>query len=267
MTGISKQALTWAIVPLKSAARAKSRFASVLDPERRVHLFFALAKQGIVALKASKSIDAVAVVTSSLEVAAFAAELGAVPILQSADIGMSAALQWALHGLQSARPRRVLMLPGDLPLISAAAIDEVVSAAGNTEECLRRASHADAHHASVHIDPARGLTLGSEEWDAGASVVIVPDRHREGTNALLCSPPDALTPRFGPRSFERHLADARTSGLLTRILEIEALALDLDCLDDLEHLRQHGGQPAEHLLRAAVPHVDHRRALLAGATR
>jgi 2-phospho-L-lactate guanylyltransferase len=233
MTGISKQALTWAIVPLKSARLAKSRLAAVLDPEQRVHLFFALARQVIVALKASKSIDAVAVVTSNPEVAAFATDLGAVPILQSADVGMSPALECALHGLQSARPRRVLMLPGDLPLISAAAIDEVVSAAR----------------------------------DLGASVVIVPDRHREGTNALLCSPPDALTPRFGPRSFERHLAAARTSGLATRVLEIEDLALDLDCLDDLDHLHRHGGQPAEHLLRATAPHVDHRRASLAGVMR
>jgi 2-phospho-L-lactate guanylyltransferase len=218
MTGIATPASTWALVPLKSGAQAKSRLAGVLDPEQRAHLFFALAKHVIATLRSCESIDAVAVVTSSTEVAKFATALGAMPILQRKDVGMSPALLWALHGLQEAQPRRVLMLPGDLPLISAAAVNAMVDAA-----------------------------------DTGASVVIAPDRHREGTNALLCSPPHALTPRFGHRSFERHLADARAQGLVTRILEVDELALDLDCLDDLTHLRLHGGLRAQHLLSGFHP--------------
>lgn len=207
MTGAARHASTWALVPLKSSAHAKSRLAHVLDPEQRAHLFFALAERVIRALQASESIDAVAVITSSSEVAAFATKLGAVPILQSEDVGMSPALQLGLYRLQAMQPRRVLMLPGDLPLITSTAVDSIVSAA-----------------------------------EAGASVVLVPDRHRDGTNALLCSPPHVLAPRFGDHSFQRHLAEARASGLATRVMEVEELALDLDCLDDLDHLRLHGGE-------------------------
>jgi 2-phospho-L-lactate guanylyltransferase len=125
-------------------------------------------------------------------------------------------LQLGLQSLQAMQPRRVLMLPGDLPLVSATAVDSIVSAA-----------------------------------ESGASIVLVPDRHREGTNALLCSPPEALAPRFGSSSFERHLAEARASGLATRVMEVEELALDLDDLDDLNYLRLHGGERSEQLLSTA----------------
>lgn len=212
MTGTDQQASTWAVVPLKSSERAKSRLAEILDPGQRARLFFAMAEQVICALRACKGIDGVAVVTASEEVATFARTLNAMPILQSTDVGMSPALELAIHRLQALRPARVLMLPGDLPLISSTALDTVLSAA-----------------------------------DSSASIVLVPDRRREGTNALLCSPPEALAPRFGGCSFERHLAAARTTGIATHVVEVEELALDLDCPDDLNYLRLHGGQRAAQL--------------------
>lgn len=213
MTSTDKHASTWALVPLKSSESAKSRLAEILDPEQRAQLFYAMAERVIVALRASKGIDAVAVVTASREVAAFARNLGATPILQDSDLGMSPALQSALQVLQPMQPARVLMLPGDLPLISSAAVDAVLTVA-----------------------------------DSDASIVLVPDRRREGTNALLCAPPDALAPQFGGYSFERHLAAAKAAGVAAHIIEIEELALDLDCPDDLTYLHRHRSQRAAQLL-------------------
>ena len=78
------------------------------------------------------------------------------------------------------------------------------------------------------------------------SVLIVPDRHGTGTNALLLTPPDVLAPSFGPDSCPRHLAEARTNGLAAEVVEIDSLALDIDTADDLEALNRrlastHGG--------------------------
>lgn len=220
MTGTDQQASTWALVPLKSSERAKSRLAEILDPEQRVRLFYAMAERVIRALRASKGIDAVAVVTASREVAAFARSLDAVPILQDMDVGVSPALESALHTLQAMQPARVLMLPGDLPLISYTAVEAVLTAA-----------------------------------DPNASIVLVPDRRREGTNALLCAPPHALAPQFGACSFERHLAAAQATGIATRVMEIEEVALDLDCADDLNYLQLHGGRRAAQLF-ATLRSVD-----------
>ena len=90
---------TWALVPLKSSGRAKSRLAEVLDAEQRRRLFFSLAERVILALNESRNVDAVAVVTSSREVAAFVKLLHAVPIMQEADVGMAPALELALQSL------------------------------------------------------------------------------------------------------------------------------------------------------------------------
>jgi 2-phospho-L-lactate guanylyltransferase len=206
-------ASTWALVPLKSSERAKSRLAVALDAGQRRQLFFALAQRVILALNESESVDAVAVVTSSVEVAAFARSLGAMPIMQEADVGMSPALELALRSLQTMQPQRVLMVPGDLPLITARAVDTIFEAQASSDH-----------------------------------VVLVPDRRREGTNALLCSPPQVLAPCFGADSFSRHVHAARAAGIATSVIEIEELALDLDCVDDLDYLRGYDDARSEHLL-------------------
>jgi 2-phospho-L-lactate guanylyltransferase len=67
-------------------------------------------------------------------------------------------------------------------------------------------------------------------------VVIVPDRHGTGTNALVLSPPDAIEPAFGPGSFARHVAAAEAAGVPHRVEEVPGLALDVDTPDDLAEL-------------------------------
>lgn len=72
---------------------------------------------------------------------------------------------------------------------------------------------------------------------APPSVVVVPDRHGTGTNALVLSPPAAIAPAFGPGSRERHLALARAAGAAGHVAEIASLALDVDTPADLDALR------------------------------
>jgi 2-phospho-L-lactate/phosphoenolpyruvate guanylyltransferase len=71
---------------------------------------------------------------------------------------------------------------------------------------------------------------------ASPGVVIVPDRHRTGTNALVLSPPDAIEPSFGPDSCARHVAAADAAGVPHRMEEVPGLALDVDTPGDLAEL-------------------------------
>jgi 2-phospho-L-lactate guanylyltransferase len=72
----------------------------------------------------------------------------------------------------------------------------------------------------------------------GAGVVIVPDRHGHGTNALLLRPPDAIVPAFGPGSFARHAALGAAAGATVRVAHAPSLELDVDTPGDLAALRR-----------------------------
>jgi 2-phospho-L-lactate guanylyltransferase len=129
-------------------------------------------------------------------------------IHQAEDKGTAAAFAHAVGVLldtaRRRRPRQLLMIAGDLPLVSPALLSTLV------RQCA-----------------------GSD------GVSILPDRKRIGTNALFCSPPDAIPPCFGKDSFSRHLSAARERGIPVLVMESEPLSLDIDVAEDLALLRMH----------------------------
>lgn len=206
----------WAIVPLKAPQAAKSRLATVLSPAERRELFYGLARRVIDALQATPGIEKVAIVTASDEVAHFVQESGAVVLRQSCDAGTAPAFATAVEQLRPLRLGALLMIAGDLPLVVPRAIERVLQAAADHD------------------------------------VVVVPDRLGVGTNALLCSPPDAIAPCFGADSFARHLAAARAAQLRSCALHVDELALDIDVAADLACLRRlQGAAPIERPTFAA----------------
>src|SRR3546814_16144279 len=54
----------WALVPLKSPERAKTRLSGMLSALQRRRLLFGLAARTIAALQATRDIDAIAVITA-----------------------------------------------------------------------------------------------------------------------------------------------------------------------------------------------------------
>ena len=94
----------------------------------------------------------------------------------------------------------MLTLPGDIPLVTAAEIERLIAA---------------------HL-PAPSFT-------------IAPSHDEMGSNAILMSPPDAVTLRFGDDSFRPHLAAARAAGIEPTVVNLPGIALDIDNPADLAH--------------------------------
>ncbi|MDH3772125.1 MAG: hypothetical protein OET79_14225, partial [Nitrospirota bacterium] len=62
---------------------------------------------------------------------------------------------------------------------------------------------------------------------------LAPSRDERGSNAVACSPADALPLRFGDDSFLPHLHSARALGIEPQIVKRPGLALDVDTPADL----------------------------------
>ena len=189
---------TIAILPVKSFNAAKQRLAGMLGAGSRQALAQAMFSDVLTTLRHVPGLDAVAVVTSD-RVAESAALGERVQVLRDTEqAGQSAATLIGIRYAQAAGYERVLLVPGDTPL----------------------------------VDPQDvSLLLGVE-----TAVAIVPDRHGTGTNALLISPPDAIAPSFGPGSFERHVVAARAAALGYSIERVPGLMFDVDTPDDLADL-------------------------------
>lgn len=83
----------------------------------------------------------------------------------------------------------------------------------------------------VHSDLPLLVALPRLASDAD-TVVLVPDRHGLGTNALSIPTPEFRF-FYGAASFGRHLTEAERLGLPTRILRDESIAWDVDEPADL----------------------------------
>jgi 2-phospho-L-lactate/phosphoenolpyruvate guanylyltransferase len=189
---LSATVRTVAILPVKRFEQAKQR----LSVPARSSLAATMAGEVMNALAEARSLDRVLVVTDDEIAAGGAARLGFEVVPEPSLDGHVAA---ALLGIERAvvlGARRVLLVPGDCPLLSGADVDAL---------------------------------LGRHD---GPGVVVVPDRHGTGTNALLLEPPGAIRPAFGPGSRERHERLAAAAGVRCTVDDVPALAYDVDTADD-----------------------------------
>lgn len=193
----------WAIVPVKPLRRGKSRLAGTLTEDERTELNQSLLKHTIETLSGLKEIEQVLVVSRDPQALTIARNHGARTVREDGQPQLNTALKRATVVAQVYATRGVLVLPADLPLISK---DDIL-------ELLNRA-----------VDPP--------------VVVIAPDRHEKGTNALLISPSGLIEYDFGENSFERHCQQARNAGARLEIVNLPSLGLDLDLPEDLELVRE-----------------------------
>jgi 2-phospho-L-lactate guanylyltransferase len=80
----------------------------------------------------------------------------------------------------------------------------------------------------------------------GPSVVIATDQNQDGTNALFMRPPGIIPYAYGPGSYQRHVALARSAGVKAKTFFSEHLSLDIDVSGDLDiynRLAKEANQP------------------------
>jgi 2-phospho-L-lactate/phosphoenolpyruvate guanylyltransferase len=216
---------TAAILPVKSFAIAKQRLGASVADSTRLRLASAMVDDVLAALHATAAIELLVVVTRERTVAMAARQLGAIVVPDGEESGQSAAAVLGLERAIAAGIERALLVPGDCPA----------------------------------LEPAELTDLLSHAPGATAEVVIVPDRHGTGTNGLLLSPPDVISPSFGPGSYARHRELAAAAGVACRVERPPSLLLDIDTGEDLTELRERLARSTE---RVDAPRATCTRAAL-----
>ena len=195
---MSEQRKLWAVVPVGPFAQAKRRLMPCLAPHERAACARAMLADVLSALGRSASLAGILVVTSDAEAAVMAEAAGALVLADSENAGVSAAAQMAASYLARAGRGGMLLIPADVPLVTPEDIDAIVS----------------AHR------PAPAVTLVAASADGG-------------TNALACSPPDAIAFRFGADSFRLHQQAARERSIEAQVLQLARVGRDIDRPEDI----------------------------------
>ncbi|PKN90953.1 MAG: 2-phospho-L-lactate guanylyltransferase [Chloroflexi bacterium HGW-Chloroflexi-6] len=189
----------WAIVPVKPLRLGKSRLSGVLSDDERTVLNRMFLENALDILRATTRIGQTLVVSRDPAALAIAREFGARTVLEDGTPNLNNALQRATMLARTFEVNGILILPADLPLLSQADLESFIAATGGSP-----------------------------------SITIAPDRHKDGTNALLVSPPGLLTYAYGPNSFNKHCEMARSKGAQVNVVLNPNLALDLDTPEDLD---------------------------------
>lgn len=222
---MSEPRAVWVAVPLKRMDRGKERLSELLRATERRRLVEAMARDVLEALlRVPVAAQQIVLVSDDPAVAALASECGVrcyAPPAARED-PLNADLRHAAQYVIANGARDLLIVHADLPLAGPGQLRALIA----------------GHHGR-----------------SGKRVTLVPDRAGEGTNCLICTPPDVVAFRFGRDSRRRHLEACRDAGVDCVEHRCDALGADIDHPQDLAVLVQ-ASQSTENVCGS------HTRALL-----
>jgi len=192
---------TAALLPLKDFVNAKQRLSGVLAPHERRTLFHAMVEDVLAALTTAKHIDHVLVISDDPAARLLAQHFGAGFISErdTGANGLNGVIDAGVAQLVADGFDRVLIAHGDLPLLQSYDIDALL------------------HQAHSGI------------W-------IASDVSNDGTNIMVCCPPQAIGFRYGAGSCVAHQQQARLHGVSFTLWPSARMAIDIDYPDDLFRL-------------------------------
>ncbi len=188
----------WAIVPVKELEGAKQRLAPLLTPAQRRALIEVMVGEVLEAVAGVRGLAGVMVVTLDATATELALRLGARVVADGARDGHTGSVTAGLKLLAREGRGGMITLPGDIPAATSAEIEAVLAA---------------------HL--------------GAPSFTISPAHDDLGSNAVVCSPPDAVPPRFGENSYFPHLDAARRVGIEPTVIRQPGIAMDIDHPADL----------------------------------
>jgi len=190
--------IPWLLIPVKSLEAGKGRLDGALKPayRRRLNEFFL--RHVLRTADRFPGCDRTVVISGCNEVLRIAEAYGAKPIRQRPKNGLNSAVAQGVAALRRIGAKNILLIACDEPLVRPIDLRDIVR---------------------------RGARLGG--------IVICPDKHGMGTNALYfpsCAP---IRFQFGKDSLLKHVREALRNGLPPHVYFNERIGFDVDTPADL----------------------------------
>jgi 2-phospho-L-lactate guanylyltransferase len=204
--------LTCAIVPVHESSTAKTRLARALTKKERATLTLVMLSDVLDALRQTKEIRQILVVTRDIEAARVGMKKGARILREDRPHGLNPAVRRGIRFAEREGADRVLIVPADVPLAKPKELKTLLRAGNNSQ------------------------------------TLIVPSYDDGGTNALLLRPPSIMPVSYGKNSFKRHCRMARKRRLKVRVLKPRSLRIDVDTPLDLRRISFASGNTKSQML-------------------
>ncbi len=196
---------TSVIIPVKSFQRSKTRLQ--LSKNKTIELCRLLLEEVIKTVSETKLIDKIIVVTDEDQVLDIIKKYDCQKISDKEEISVNNAVGLAERYLLENEFTHSIVLPLDVPFFYPEDLENL-------------------------------LHFSSEK-----SVLLVPSRHFDGTNALLRTPINSMTPRYDEGSYSFQIESAKNDDAKISIGLIYRLMLDIDSMEDLDFVLKQNIKP------------------------
>ena len=196
---------TSVIIPVKSFQKSKTRLQ--LSEEKTIELCRLLLREVIKTVFESGLIDKTIVVSNEEKISDIIEEYDCKRIPDVNEESVNDAVGLAESYLLENKFTHSIVLPLDVPFFYSEDIEKLLN------------------------------------FSEAKSVVIVPSRHFDGTNALLRTPIDSMKPRYDEGSYSFQIESAKNFDVKICVGLIYRLMLDIDSIEDLEFVIKQNIKP------------------------
>ena len=193
------------IIPVKTFQKSKTRLH--LSEEKTRELCRLLLQEVIRTIKETELIDKIIVVTNEEQISDIIKKYECKKIRDEHEMSVNNAVKLAEKYLIDNKFTHSIVLPLDVPFFYSEDIINLL------------------------------------KFSSDKSVVIVPSRHFDGTNALVRTPIDSMTPRYDEGSYSFQIESAKNDDVRITIGLIYRLMLDIDNTEDLEFVLKQNIKP------------------------
>jgi len=195
-----------AIIPVKTFSNAKSRLG--LSQEKTTQLCKIMLEQVLESISQSKIITKSILVSRDESAFQIGKRFDAVQIFEDSEMGVNHAVSLADKHLAKNGFDASVVFPQDIPLIQPQDITNLI----------------------------KFQTMKT-------SLLVVPSRKFDGTNALVRTPVDVIETHYDEDSYKIHLTTGKSRGISTSFVLISRIMWDVDNRSDLEFIMRNIEKP------------------------